>query len=189
MLELTVSSEPPTPPALIVQAPAQSLGDFSKTVIFCRDKESLMPDSGRNGFSPLSAEFLRQIGAKHGLGIHKLKQYRVTLIAPPQHGKVRLTDEPSRSWTYKPKEGYTGADRVIYQVENQDKRYKVILNLWVVEIIDEGRRNQECDSINFGVTSDSVISGVALTSTAADDLHAWARAARFSVLLGSASFR
>ena len=36
-----------------------------------------------------------------------------------------------------------------YLVESQGKRYKVVIDFWVVEVIDEGRKSSECKSKKF----------------------------------------
>lgn len=189
MLAFTVPTEPPTPPALIAQAsvhaaaPAQNV----KTVTFCRDAESLSPDSAFNDFSPISTEFLQQIGAKHGVTIDELKAYRVTLVTPTQHGQVRLTDEPSHAWSYLPTKDYTGADRAIYLVQNQGKQYKVVVNFWVVEVIDENRDVQECESINFGTSNGSNTTVSGLTPISLSDFEAWQREAQLASLINAVS--
>lgn len=96
MLAFTVPAEPPSPPVIIAQASMQgaTLTQDVKTVTICRDTENAYPASALNGFSPISVEFLRQIGAKHGVTVEELKPYRVTLVEPPKHGQVRLTSEP-----------------------------------------------------------------------------------------------
>lgn len=121
-----------------------------RTVSFCRDKESAVPDSAFNSFSPVSVEFLRAIGKRYKGTIDEAQQYKVTLLEQPKHGNVRLVYEPSRHWTYAPLEGYTGADRVIYLLESQGNRFRVVINFWVVKLIDEQRKKQECEIKNFG---------------------------------------
>ena len=191
MLGFTVPAEPPATPALIVQAPAPSAPptkEVTKTVAFCQDMTSLLPDSAVNSFSPLSVQFRRQIGARHDDAIDKLKPYRVKLVTPPQHGQVRLVDGSSQHWTYAPTEGYTGADRAIYAVENQGKRYKVIVNFWVLEITDENLKIQACESIKFGLTNGAAAPAYEIPATSMSDLQSWMRTAQLSALLNTASF-
>lgn len=152
MLEFTVPVEPPELPVLMAQAPAKietATPVKNKTITFCRDIDGLIPDSANNHFSPISVEFLRQIGARHGVTIEELKPYHVTLLTPPQHGEIRLVYEPSHHWSYVPANDYTGADRAIYLVEKQGKRNTAIVNFWVLQAIDENLKAPVCKSIKF----------------------------------------
>ena len=83
----------------------------------------------------------------------QFNQYQVTLLDNTKHGEVRLIDH--NIWTYSPMTGYTGADRAIYLIQNKGKQYKVVVNFWVLETIDENRDVQECESIDFGTSNGS----------------------------------
>ena len=121
-----------------------------KTITFCRDKESWSPDiNAANAFSPISAEFLKQIGKTYSGTIEEAKQYKATLLVVPKHGEVRSIDDYN-DWVYLPTVDYEGADRVVFLVENQGKQYKVVINFLVAHIFDENRKVQECESMNFG---------------------------------------
>lgn len=126
-----------------------------KTIAFCRDKTSAFPDSAFNSYSPISAEFLQKIGKSYTGTIEEARQYKVTLLDQPKHGQAQLVYEPSHHWTYVPEEGYVGADRVIYLVGAHGKQYKVVVNFWVIPVIDENSDVQQCESINFGTQNGS----------------------------------
>lgn len=172
MLGFTAPVHPPALPVQLVQATAKSgpvTNDINKTITFCRDTQSLTPESALNSFSPISVEFLRQIGAKHGGTLTELKPYKATLVKPPQHGQVYLLDEGSHHWSYIPPEGYTGVDQVIYLVEKQGSRYTVIVNFWVLPAIDENLKPPVCKSIKFSEitqnNSDTTLTTHTYTST------------------------
>ncbi|MFY9259363.1 MAG: Ig-like domain-containing protein [Gallionella sp.] len=123
-----------------------------KTITFCRDRESLIPVSAWNSFSPINREFLQQIGKPYTGTVEDTLQYKVTLLELPKHGQAQLVHEPSQHWTYVPEKGYEGIDRVTYFVENQGKQYKVVINFWVISYPDEKGESQSqlCESIDFG---------------------------------------
>ncbi len=190
MLVFAVPAEPPAPPVLVAQVAQPTVQGVtstqnSQTITFCRDKESLSPDSAVNDFSPISDEFLRQIGAKHGDTVEELKRYRVTLVTPPQHGQVKLVYEPSHHWAYLPTQNYEGTDRVIFLVESQGKRYKVVVNFLVAQIFDENRQSQVCDSIDFGTSNSPNTTVSGLTAVPMSDFDAWKREAQLSSLLNT----
>ena len=167
MLGFIVLSEPVTPPAIITNAPAQSAqpkSDTTKTMTFCLDAESLIPNSAANSFSPLSVGFKSKPGVPRDT-VEQVRGYRVTLVTPPQHGEVRLLDERSQHWTFAPQKRYTGADRAIYRVEYEGKRYTVVVNFWVVKVLEEDVKTPECESIKFApLTGPEVPAGVPPTS-------------------------
>ena len=101
MFGFAVVAEPAKPPVIIAQAHAQSAApksDITKTIIFCQDVESLIPDSASNDFSLLGVGFKGKVGVPHDL-MEQVKGYSVTLVTPPQHGEARVVYAPSQHWT------------------------------------------------------------------------------------------
>ena len=136
----TAQATPLQPP------PEQAASPPVRAITFCRDAQSVIPDTALNDYSPISGEFLRKIGRPYKGTTADARPYRVALLQRPTHGQVQLLDEPSQHWTYVPEKDYTGTDRVVYAVESKTKRYKVVINFWVVEVIDESRKRSECES-------------------------------------------
>lgn len=162
---------------MVAEAGNRGLSPIINTISFCRDKTSTFPESAFNSFSPVSAEFMQQIGKVYEGTIEEASQYKVALIALPKHGQVQLLDDVSQHWRYVPEKGYTGADRAIYLMETFGKQYRVVVNFWVVPVIDENRETQECDSIKFDASGGSGSMSSRLTPISLSDHEAWQRRA------------
>ncbi|MDD2776156.1 MAG: hypothetical protein PHU06_09380 [Gallionella sp.] len=158
------------------QSPVESVlfsAQNVKTITFCRDTESLSPDSGFNSFSPISEEFLKKIGRPFTGTDAEVQRYKVALLEMPKHGQARLVYEPSQHWAYVPEKGYQGADRAIYLVECQGKQYKVVINFWVTEVFDEGKDAPLCDSMDFGASNESSAPSSGLKPLSMSNFTAW----------------
>ncbi|MEQ1533296.1 MAG: matrixin family metalloprotease, partial [Sideroxydans sp.] len=174
---------------MIVQAVGHNANPTQnvKTITFCLDKQSLVPDSAPNDFSPIGQYFLEKIGKPYTGTIEEAGQYKVKLFEMPKHGQAQLVDEPSQHWTYMPDKGYQGADRAIYLVESQGKQYKVVINFWVVEVLDEDRPSQYCDSVDFGASNGLSTPPTGLKPLSMSDFTAWQNEAQFASLLNTVS--
>ncbi|MEQ1526082.1 MAG: matrixin family metalloprotease [Gallionella sp.] len=189
MLAFTVPAVPPqAPTVMIAQAVGQNANPTQniKTITFCLDKQSLVPDSAPNAFSPVNFEFLRQIGKPYTGTVAEAQQYNVTLLEVPKHGVVNSIDDFT-GWIYMPEKGYEGADRAIYLVESQGKQYKVVINFWVVEVLDEDRPAQYCDSVDFGASNGLSTPPTGLKPLSMSDFSAWQTETQFASLLNTVS--
>jgi VCBS repeat-containing protein len=183
MLAFTVPAVPPQAPTVMIAQVQQS----PTTVTFCLDKQSLVPDSAPNSFSPIGQDFLEKIGRPYTGTDAEAQQYKVTLLGMPKHGQAQLVYEPSQHWTYLPEEGYEGADRVTYLVEGQGKQYKVVINFWVVGVLDEDRKAQYCDSVDFGASNGLITPPAGLKPLTMSNFTAWQNEAQFASLLNTVS--
>ena len=130
----------------------------TNTFVFCRDAESALPDSAANSFSPVPRIFSKSLGLA-GETVTDLSKFKVAMLEPPHHGEAKLVSAPSHHWSFAPNRGYTGIDRITYIVEVQGKRFKMIINFWVVELVDDERSTPECESHKFPLVSSNSTHG------------------------------
>ena len=126
-------------------------------------------ESGLNSFGlPFHEEMYKRWGKTPGAiqsseWVAKVN-LKITELEAPKHGKVvvRKIDHPLAeannpfwdSYTFMPDLGYVGKDRVVYQVEAEGKRYKVILNFWVVPVVGRDADDvPECLNQKFNSSS------------------------------------
>lgn len=60
---------------------------------------------------------------------------KVTELEAPKHGKIVITSPEWYGYSYLPRRGYLGKERAVYEIEVQDKRYKLTVNFWVMKIV------------------------------------------------------
>ncbi len=159
----TVVAQAPTTSAVAMSAqskkPSSSQG-YEGTYKGCQDVQNLKPDSAHNSFSPLTG-----IPAQNNVPIDKLDP-KITVLEAPKHGKVKIINSEWYHYRFIPDKDYLGKDRVVYQVEAEGKRYKVILNFWIVPIVWDSKGEEqyapECQDQKFNgssITPDSTIGG------------------------------
>jgi len=151
---MLIAAEPPKnePPAIISAAPIGK--SYDKTFTSCNDVDHVAPSvSALGAFSPLHLGIVKRFGGPEGLSPEWIEKVRpkVTLIEPPSHGSVRVV-EPQQFFTYHytPDAGYTGKDHVSYLVEVQGKRFRVVINFWVVPVVrDYPNDHRDCQDQDF----------------------------------------
>ncbi len=88
---------------------------------------------------------------------------KITELEAPKHGKVivKKIDHPLAeannpfwdSYSFIPDKDYLGKDRVVYEIEAEGKRYKLVLNFWVVPVVTYPKGDvpyvPECQSQKF----------------------------------------
>jgi hypothetical protein len=135
-------------PADLARAPAGMDGSevilvaqaqrYEKVYIACQDIDGIRLPSAYNQFAPFHQKLITQLGgpgAKYNsLWLEKVNP-RVTLVEAPKHGKLEVDDAKWHLYHLTPDKDYLGEDRVVYEIEAQGKRYKVIINFWVVPVV------------------------------------------------------
>ena len=119
-------------------------GSKNVTVEECQDVTSLSPDSSFNSIPVLQGVLyslgysVKQIGAGE-VPLAVREAIKVTVIEPPQHGAVNRASTPPNAyfWKYVPEAGFQGKDRVAFLVEAGGRRFKLITNLLVHEVVNE----------------------------------------------------
>lgn len=132
--------------------------NIERSFKYCKDAASGFGDTDRpyaesadNSFTPVMREIQRLAGDKPPYDlVSKFKKYSATVITPPKHGLVKLTHEPSQSWTYMPEWNYEGADQVEFLVEVKGRSFKVKVNFWVMLFVPEDRKAPICTTQKFG---------------------------------------
>ncbi|MFN0317586.1 MAG: hypothetical protein ACKVQA_21380 [Burkholderiales bacterium] len=119
----------------------------------CNDVETAS-DSPNSAFSPILQDILNRFTAFSGGVQWRLKyQPKVTQLSAPKHGTVTSVEGPEPYFRYKSHENYAGKDQVIYLVEIQGRRFKVVINFWVGPVYepkgDEDLPPKECLQQNF----------------------------------------
>ena len=171
------------PAAQIAQA-MSSRPKILKPFTFCQDVESGASNSTANRFTVLRSNEWNSIERAIN---HNNK---VRLIQPPLQGKIFLSDKVTPFTVgdtetginafmveYTPTENYIGKDRAVFEVEANNKKYRVIVNFWVMPtVFDDGQGDTNCKKEKFGLTDNS-------TQRAA----AWQQSANLSAFLAAAS--
>jgi hypothetical protein len=132
--------------------------NIERNFSYCKDAASGFGDSDRpyaesadNSFTPVMREIQRLAGDKPPYDlVSKFKRYSATVITPPKHGLVKLTHEPSQSWTYMPEWNYEGADQAEFLVEVKSRNFRVKVNFWVMLFVPEDRKTAICTTQKFG---------------------------------------
>ena len=167
------------PAALIAQA-TSSKSKILRPFTFCTDIESGVPNSTANAFTVFrNNEYNLELYAKH----------KVRLIQPPTHGTVTFSPKTPfvvgntetgiklYSLEFWPTENYIGKDRAVFEVEANNKKYRVTVNFWVMDtVFDDGQGDTNCKQQKFGLSSDS-----------SQNISAWEKSADLSAFLAAAS--
>ena len=153
----TVVAQAPTASAVAMSTqskkpvPAQG---YERTYTGCQDVQNLKPDSAHNDFSPLRGVMsvpkgmsLKDWAAKVNL--------KVTELEAPKHGTVKIMNSEWYSYTFIPDKDYVGKDRVVYEIEDEGKRYKVTINFWIVQVIWEPKG----DELPYALCQDQKFNG------------------------------
>jgi Matrixin len=170
-------------PALIAQA-TSSKPKILKPFTFCTDIESGVPNSTANGFTVFRSGEWRSI--ERAINDNN----KVRLIQPPTQGKIFLVDKvtpftvgntktgiDAYMLEYTPTENYIGKDRAVFEVEANNKKYRVTVNFWVMDtVFDDGRGDTNCKQQKFGLNGD-----------APQNVSGWQRNADLSAFLAVAS--
>ncbi len=167
-------------PALIAKA-TSSKPKILKPFTFCTDIESGVPESTANRFTVFrNGEYNPEQHINH----------RVRLIQPPANGVVTLSDKLTPfavgatesgnkiyALEFWPTENYIGKDRAVFEVEANNKKYRVTVNFWVMDtVFDDGQGDTNCKQQKFGSSRDT-----------SHNFTAWQRSADLSAFLAAAS--
>ncbi len=68
-----------------------------------------------------------------------LSAIKITLLQGPSHGELTpgTSDYAKSSYTYDPEPDYIGKDRSVFMAEFERKRYKIVVDIVVVEQVNE----------------------------------------------------
>jgi hypothetical protein len=118
------------------------------TITFCLDVDNISTDgkpqpgrefngvSANNLVSPFSTESVSKKLDKR-LGLKKGDVVTVTILEQPRHGKLYAAPGAKDIWGYISEPGYVGHDRVVFSVEANGKKLKVVLNMRVEFVLDD----------------------------------------------------
>ena len=129
--------------AQIASVDAITRQKFDKIFKNCFDVENTIGAAERpfNEF-PLLPGILERLGyrwdgANYNVPPDVEAQIKSSVIETPKHGKVTLVDAKYHIWAYESDPNYLGKDRVSFVVEANGKRFKIVLDLAVVQGINE----------------------------------------------------
>ena len=115
----------------------------------------------------------------------KLEDIKTTPLQVPKHGelKAEVDNTGITSYRYDPAPGFLGNDQAIFLATYGGKRYKIILDIKVLYVVDE--RSSTCpDPTLIRVKKVSYVPNPGAETT---DLAAWQRASELSALIADAS--
>ena len=135
-----------TLPEVIILTQATS---SEKMLQGCRDVETIVKDSAINEFNPSYIVF-EHIGYQVKNGDYTAPQsvkdsVKTSLLKRPAHGT--LVPQSFNFWTYQGEDNYEGKDQATFLVEVSGKRYKVVVNYLVHEIVDPNAVIPACESV------------------------------------------
>lgn len=127
---------------------AQAAGS-EKALQGCRDVETIVKDSAINEFNPSYVVF-KHLGYQVKNGDYNAPQavkdsVKTSLLKSPAHGK--LVPQSFNFWTYEGEDNYQGTDQATFLVEVSGKRYKVVINYLVHEVVDQNANPPACESV------------------------------------------
>ena len=70
---------------------------------------------------------------------------KTTVVEPSEHGKVEYTEPAGMFWHYTPDTDYKGPDRVKFLAEAQGRRFTIIANILVHDVVDEFAKPRTCE--------------------------------------------
>ena len=123
-----------------------------KVLYGCTDVETIVKDSAINDFNPSEIVF-RHLGYRVVNGMYNVPQsvrdsLKTSVIKAPSHGSlIPLIPNSTNFWTYNGNTGYEGKDQATYLVEVGGKRYKVVVNYLVHEVVDPNAVIPACESV------------------------------------------
>lgn len=118
----------------------------------CQDVETMIKDSALNYLNPSSFVF-KHLGYQVVNGAYNAPQsikdgVKTSLLKLPVHGTiVPLGTGEFHGWGYHGNAGYEGKDQATFLVEVGGKRYKVVVNYLVHEVVDQNAVPPECESV------------------------------------------
>jgi hypothetical protein len=118
----------------------------------CQDVETIAKDSANNWLNPSSVVF-KHLGYQVEHGAYNAPQsvkdsVKTSLFKPPVHGTiVTLGSGEFNGWGYQGNAGYEGKDQAIFLVEVSGKRYKVVVNYLVHEVVDQNAVPPACERV------------------------------------------
>jgi hypothetical protein len=185
MLDYFVPPQLSMEPVAVIAQATLSKPKTLKPFTFCLDVESGVLGSTANAFTVFRNN--EWINPEEVIN----HQNKVRLIQAPMHGKVTLhdgitpidvgsTETGTNSYTHQfiPTENYIGKDQALFEVEANNKKYRVTVNFWVMStVFDDGQGNTNCKREKFGITDNSTTQSVA----------AWQQGANLSAFLAAAS--
>lgn len=131
------------------QADSKAQGTHRKEVTeYCQDVDNIsMPGGSAFNSLPVLNKVLFSLGYrwdnKKGsfnappAVIASIRNSKVTIIESPQHGAVERLTPNSHAWKYTAEPEYVGKDRVVFLVEAQGRRFKIVANLLVHHVVPE----------------------------------------------------
>lgn len=128
----------------------------AKVMAYCQDVDSTFKDSAFNSLPVLQGVFgrlgYRWDNATNDFNappkvIADVINSKVTVTEVPQHGTVARLSPSSYFWQYTPKPGYAGKDKVSFVVDMQGRRFTIVANLLVHEVVNENAKPAECEKV------------------------------------------
>lgn len=165
-----VESAQQTPPEVITLT--QSIGS-EKALQGCKDVETIVKDSAINELNPSYIVF-KHLGYQVKNGDYNAPQsvkdsVKTSLLKPPAHGT--LVPQSFNFWTYQGEDNFEGKDQATFLVGIVGKRYKVVVNYLVHEVVDDKAVPPACESVfppstapSGGMTFDPTIDAAAFSS-------------------------
>lgn len=135
-----------TPPDVIILT--QATGS-EKMLQGCRDVESAAREATGFDLNPSFIVF-KHLGYQVKNGDYNAPQsvkdsVKTSLLKLPAHGT--LVPQSFNFWTYQGKDNFEGKDQATFLVEVGGKRYKVVVNYLVHEVVDQNAVPPECESV------------------------------------------
>lgn len=113
----------------------------------CLDVDSTFEDSGFNNLAVLHNVYSSlNLDPQKEIPLAIRSSTKLVIRSAPSHGVVYRPTPESFFWHYKPEPGYVGPDRVVFDIEVGNRRFRYTWNLLVHDVVDEGAKPPACES-------------------------------------------
>lgn len=154
----------------------------------CQDVQTIVKNSATNELNPSYIVYshlgYRVINGDYNAPQSVKDNVKTSLLKLPAHGS--LVPQSFNFWTYQGEDNYEGKDQATFLVEVGGKRYKVVVNYLVHEVVDPNAEIPECESVFPPSTAPS--GGVPFDPTAdAAVFSSWMRIEALSSIIAATS--